>query len=166
MVYFFQAGVLFFSATMPTKTACTPTKTASTPNINLRCFVGMQFLSQIYALFGHTVYGPKNVVTYKKWQYEVWLVQLKKENQVGLATYRRAGEPMPEAWTSLQPIRTKTNKPEWVGWGSGAGGNFCSLVHCTRSIHCLLASKHLNQQWIASWLQEQRFQYIQRSTPS
>ena len=141
------------------KTPSNPNKTASTPNTNLRCFVAMQFLSHIYALFGHTIYRPKNAVAYKKWQYELWLVQLEKENQVGSATYMRAGEPMPEAWTSLQPIRKKTNKTEWVGWGSGAGGDFCSLVHCTLSIHCLLASNHLNQQWIASWLQEERFQY-------
>ena len=52
------------------KTASTPTKTASTVNIDLRCFVAMQFLSQIYALFWRTIYRPKNVVAYKKWQ--IW----------------------------------------------------------------------------------------------
>ena len=50
----------------PTKPASTPTKTASTPNINLSCFVTMQFLLQIYALFWHTIYRPKNAVAYKK----------------------------------------------------------------------------------------------------
>ena len=39
-------------------------------NINLRCFVAMQFLPQIYALFRRTIYRPKNVVAYKKWQ--IW----------------------------------------------------------------------------------------------
>ena len=31
-------------------------------NINLRCFVAMQFLPQIYALFRRTIYRPKNAV--------------------------------------------------------------------------------------------------------
>ena len=53
-------------------------KTASTPNINVRCFVAMQFLSQIYALFWRTIYGPINAMAYKKWQiwgmpYAIWL---------------------------------------------------------------------------------------------
>ena len=52
------------------KTASTPTKTASTVNIDLRCFVAMQFLSQIYALFWRTFYRPKNLVAYQKWQ--IW----------------------------------------------------------------------------------------------
>ena len=45
-------------------------KTPSMPNIDLRCFVAMQFLSQIYALFWRTIYRPKNTVAYKKWQ--IW----------------------------------------------------------------------------------------------
>ena len=59
------------TASTPTKTASTPTKTASTPNINVRCFVAMRFLSQIYALFWHTIYRPKCAVAYKKDKYEV-----------------------------------------------------------------------------------------------
>ena len=34
-------------------------------NINLRCFVAMQFL-QVYALFWRKIYRPKNAVAYKK----------------------------------------------------------------------------------------------------
>ena len=40
----------------------------SFPNINLHCFVARQFLLQIYALFGRTIFRPKNAVAYKKWQ--------------------------------------------------------------------------------------------------
>ena len=54
----------------PTKTASTPTKTASTANIDLRCFVGKLFLSQIYAIFWRTIYRPKNALAYKKLQ--IW----------------------------------------------------------------------------------------------
>ena len=58
------------TARTPTKTASTPTKTVSTPNINLRCFVAMQFLSQIYALSWRTIYRPKTAVAYKRLQ--IW----------------------------------------------------------------------------------------------
>ena len=61
------------------KTPSTPTKTASTSNINLRCFVAMQFLWQIYALFWRTIYRPKNTVVYKKLQ--IWGMRLTKTDQ-------------------------------------------------------------------------------------
>ena len=72
---------------MPYKTQSTPTKIPNMPNktpcaqfqskeyakktnIGLRCFVAMQFLSQIYALFWRIFYRPKNLVAYQKWQ--IW----------------------------------------------------------------------------------------------
>ena len=72
---------------MPTKTPSTPTKTQSTqsqskvnvleikmwillPNIDLRCFVIRQFLSQIYPLFGRLFTGLNNTVVYQIWQ--IW----------------------------------------------------------------------------------------------
>ena len=67
----------------PNKTQSTPTKMPSTPNktpsaqiqskeyakqinTDLRCFVVMQFLLQIYALFGVPFTGQKNMVAYRK----------------------------------------------------------------------------------------------------
>ena len=71
----------------PNKTQSTPTKMPSTPNktpsaqiqskeyakqiiTDLRCFVVMQFLSRIYALFGVPFTGQINMVAYRKWQ--IW----------------------------------------------------------------------------------------------
>ena len=56
------------------RTATTPTKTASTANIDLRCFVAMQFLSQIYTLFWRTIYRSKSAVAYKNDKYQVYAV--------------------------------------------------------------------------------------------
>ena len=102
---------------------------AKETNIDLRCFVAKQFLSQIYARFWRTFYRPK---------------------QYGGVPKMTNMRYVHEYWLSMAHLEIMTNSdlsfsvltwPDWIGWSHGR------WVTRSMQLQCLIWIKGGNRRW-------------------